>query len=1649
MRPNLNTLQQHISALCMLLALMFVPSTLSANSDNVQAEEVYLLTVQDINGTTGNYNVPSNHQFTNSSGAVYTYTITSMPATGFSFRIGVKGWDKDMQPYTDGDALTIGGSYTITTDCYGKGKAWKVSYTEGEYKSLTITVDLSTSNRYVKITGVKSSTGGGTSTTCAPGLYIAGDKYGKTGDQYIYKLQRNKDKQYYISLNAINGAEWSGVQSYESGQGIDNYYVRTIGQTYHLVYIDDQGKETDYYPSTNGYTLTGSDPNTGSDKTKDFSTTPTSNWEIGVLNSGDANGGIYNFYVNTDVNGVPQNWYYEADETKVVAYEVNESTHTTDAYLYCTRENTTGAYNKNFFGMVSFVKDGYLSFLFADKTYGRRKNSTSTYDQDAAADSPNAFQFSKDRLDTGIYSTEFNPSRGNYIITGDKKPSRIFIIGSALNSNLSDTFTEWDPTNAVEMPYSIEEGCYKATVTLNKDKQFRFLLDHNESGAATSLDNNFGEDANKPGVGGDTDYNNKVQVESSSSTGENIVFNPVTDNYIVRFYVERKADKQGFQWTNDYGIYRYTIEKPERLNATITPPTATVDYAASLTPKVAVVGTNATTRTYAFTIDGTDPVINTTTGEAGNTSTKVVTYDYDEVIPTNDIGTFYMAPGNVLTFIDKDGKEHTNKNSTTVTVKAQAVQTVTKGSKYRLEGDIATGKYVFKTAGEQPTGNYTVTVTNNKKVSVNKAVATVEAKKDGVADPDVDVYYTTDGTDPLYSASARIVRDRTITIYSKPGKVWNSGTIKVAIPNTKATASCNYDITYSTSEGGYKNYLNNKIGDNVKDIGGDGHVVVYVQPFEGDASFVQGVKMQVFINAYEKLVDANGKVSYKSLTTAQQPLDRNSVISDPNVGENGDADWYYVDLVPTEGYKEINVTLGYVPEDEPAVLTQATVANVCKDMFLRYDLSSGNTKGQITDVTYQHTLGEHFYTTGDGGTKTDAANPTSGQAFFYAQVPLAWVSGNNTLKVYNGTSELTGATLTKQNGAETSDYSCVYKISVPKGLAENTELTLKPNNGTKDGSESWKIKYQNGGYYFYESSSHYSTVAPLVFSQDNDETKDTEDMRKCGYSDINKTSFQTSDYTCALNPTWKYSPSLDNQPTEVTNNWNGNEATVNVIPKSTTISQTPVYSFYSESDNSEQDNSEQDNNNKCVPVTVQMIVRGEKGAKATLKLQSLDSEGEATSTVATDTMTFSGYDSQGTVTTDGRVESLLTDTKNGWQKLEATLTPTAKENGNGLSISLTAEGGALQLSDVTLLEAANTDGHVWTTAPTNSTTTEYDLSKRSKANAYSFFDRGENKNAIIYANVNTVVGMSENTYDVAAATPVTTTSAKAAKPRRAIGGGGGTGSGGGPAEPTEYTYSGGKLVLYDNLGSNTSQHSWGTSKSTTWASFTYDRKFYGTTRSTGTRNTICLPFAMNQNQITSIFGSNAKIYQISSFDKDDQSVAYGDKVTSTSANKPYVLEITEDDNDGVSLNSQIITEATPEKADDISTSIGEDTNPSYFVGEYSSSKRIPREDNGFTYYVYDADKDGIFRIVSTKGANVKPFRAYLKVRRSTSAAKPFYFFKVNDNTTTAIDEVAANATWSSNAPVYNLQGQMVRRAGETTSLPKGIYIQNGRKFIQK
>lgn len=1589
MDHNLLHLSARIRAFCVVLALLLLPSA-------VHADDVYLLTSQNINGTDGNYNVPSNHQFTNTSGTVYTYTINQIPTGGtFSFRIGVKGWGNNIQPYTNNDALNINGdSYTITKDCYGKDKAWKVSYTDGEYSSLTITVDLSETNRYVKITGVKKgSTGGSTSTsTNQPGIYLFGSKFGATSstDHLHYKFVRKNDSEYHFALYA--SSKQFSVPEY-GGDGNKDITPSWDGYQFTIAYIDADGNFSTFCP-TDKYNLTRTDPNASKDKNFGNNT----QWTI------QNNGGMYDFVVKLDDNGKPTSWHYESDANRIVAYKASSTSNwTTEGFLYCVKDanNDVSSYCKNFFGTIPMVKDEEFKFIVGDYWFGKRDDNE-TYDQNPAINGSKAAPNFKNPYD-GIYPVEFNPDRDYQLGGKDETPLRIFMIGSALNSNLSDTYGDWDPTQAVELVYDKDEQCYKGTVSLAKDKQFRFLRDKNASGSATSLELNFGEDGNTPGNGGDTDANNYVAYNSASTSGTNITFNPETNTYNVRFYIEAGTNMQSFTWES--AKFRYTIELPARLNVSLTPTAATVPFGTSLTPRVNVVGTNSKTRTYAYTLDGTDPTIDPTTGK-GTGSTKVVTYDYDEVIPANDLTTFYMNSSNVLSYIDADGKEQALTGNT-VTVKVQAVQTVTSGSKYRLEGDIATGKYNFDKSGKQSAASYNLSVINDNtsaKPSVNKATAKVVVTNTVTnTDDGVDVFYTTDGTDPAVSTTARLVRNRAITIYAPNAK---DNKLRVAIAGSGASetddntthASCTYDITYSTSEGDYQNYL---AGDQkVKTLGGDGHIVVYVKPFSSNTAIkvADGTNTDdriPYIYAYERV--KNGASYDSKFLTHPHRLLR---YDDTHVTVGQETGWRYVDLVPIEGYKDVNVILGYTADGGKTYnMTNATVANVCKDLFLTFDVATG----QVTDVTRQYT-GEHFYTTGKGGTKIENANPAEGEAFFYVQVPLAWTANGNSVKVLKDGAIYADAKVNVQPGAQTSELSSVCKIDVTGATADNTKLTIRPYKGDVPSSLRFDITYQNGGYYFYESSKHNSTTAPLVFAQDKSEVKD---LRSYGKHDFNHLQeVGNGDETHYLNKEWQ-STSKEASTETVADNWTGKEATVNVIPAGTTLSQTV------------------NNLVPGTPYTVQMIVRGMSGATGKLSLN------EATEGTATDSKSFTGYDAAGTITTDGRVEALLSGTNNGWQKLEATANASAEGK---LTISLAATGAEMQLSDVTLLEKANTKGYVWTKATTSNDKTEFDLTDRTIANAFSFFDRGDNKNAIVYANANTVLGMSSNTYDVAVKNE--SSNAKGSLFAKMI-------TDAEDGTPNSYTMN--KLVLTDQAQDGTtaagdvekfyaSGWNYGIKNNITAKAVYFDRTF-----SAGVKAAVCFPFSLTQKQLEAMFGTGAKAYSITKVDADKLEVTFapatGDYVVV--ANTPCLIEPGSDYSASAEVTGSFSLPST--SGETLSTTAGTGYT---FNGTYEYTKVHFNSDEHC--YSFDPTYNGRFKYVSkSRGGIIKPLRAYIKENDTSSPAKVFNL--VIDNTATNIEEY--KFIEASNAPIYSITGVLVSASGSKEGLAKGIYLQNGKKFI--
>ena len=76
---------------------------------------------------------------------------------------------------------------------------------------------------------------------------------------------------------------------------------------------------------------------------------------------------------------------------------------------------------------------------------------------------------------------------------------------------------------------------------------------------------------------------------------------------------------------------------------------------------------------------------------------------------------------------------------------------------------------------------------------------------------------------------------------------------------------------------------------------------------------------------------------------------------------------------------------------------------------------------------------------------------------------------------------------------------------------------------------------------------------------------------------------------------------------------------------------------------------------------------------------------------------------------------------------------------------------------------------------------------------------------------------------------------------------------------------------------------------------------------------------------------------------------------------------------------------------------------------------------------------------------------FFNVVNGENLAKQFSIFgeDSSDKGTTGVETVTIVAGEESNATVYDLSGRIVSRNGETTVLPKGIYVKNGKKFIVK
>ena len=226
----------------------------------------------------------------------------------------------------------------------------------------------------------------------------------------------------------------------------------------------------------------------------------------------------------------------------------------------------------------------------------------------------------------------------------------------------------------------------------------------------------------------------------------------------------------------------------------------------------------------------------------------------------------------------------------------------------------------------------------------------------------------------------------------------------------------------------------------------------------------------------------------------------------------------------------------------------------------------------------------------------------------------------------------------------------------------------------------------------------------------------------------------------------------------------------------------------------------------------------------------------------------------------------------------------------------------------------------------------------------------------------------------------------------------------------------------------------------------------------GVWSTCVLPFSLNMSQVDAIFGDtyrfgNENGTEILYFDRVDENGkvwfvrhAYNTIV----ANKPFLIKPTKDVN-GINTADcaeypYVIIEA-PKDGKPAAWCAGSGYS---WVSGYNNNEMLVGNGDGFIA------TDGSFMTYTGSPAPLKGFRGYLKKDSGTAAKILSVGVGSNvdsDNTTTLIDNLIidndANASQGiGDGKVYNINGQVVGNGKSFNTLPSGVYIINGKKYIK-
>lgn len=225
----------------------------------------------------------------------------------------------------------------------------------------------------------------------------------------------------------------------------------------------------------------------------------------------------------------------------------------------------------------------------------------------------------------------------------------------------------------------------------------------------------------------------------------------------------------------------------------------------------------------------------------------------------------------------------------------------------------------------------------------------------------------------------------------------------------------------------------------------------------------------------------------------------------------------------------------------------------------------------------------------------------------------------------------------------------------------------------------------------------------------------------------------------------------------------------------------------------------------------------------------------------------------------------------------------------------------------------------------------------------------------------------------------------------------------------------------------------------------------------GVWTTCVLPFSLNVHQVDAIFGDTYKSgnengTQILYFDRVEGNKVYFVRhaYNTIVAGKPFLIKPTKD---VTSINTADVTDYPYVTIENTKPEYWCSANGYAWASSYNNDMTV-QEGDGFI-----SNKDGSFKNFVGISGTLKGFRGYLKRLDTQTGAKPMMLQVVNSSNvdgdngeTTGIEDLIIDADGQlmpANGKVYNINGQLVSEDAKSyQSLPSGIYIINGKKYIK-